>query len=116
MYEDKKKSEWGRIFIFDRATSSFRYLIKTNSGNKIEGQAIYNDNTKTYMNTDNTINVTNSATSSVQNCSISIVVKSADKVVYTIKNIPNDRDSKCDKYGTSTGSHIFLPNVIHKLI
>ena len=116
MYENKNRSEWGRIIIYDRATSSFNYIIRTNSGTKIEGDALYDNKTRSYINTNSIIKIINNNESEIQPCTINITIKSSDKVVYSIKNVPNSENIKCDKYGTSTGNHIFLPGLVHKLI
>lgn len=116
MYEDHKKSEWGRIIIYDKATTTFKYIIRTSAGTKIEGDVVYDEKSKSYINVNSNISVINNDVTNVQACTINITVKSSDKIMYTIKNVPNSENTKCDKYGTSTGNHIFLPNVIHKLI
>ena len=110
MYENTKKNDWGRVIIYDKATTSFKYLNKTKNGSKVSGEAAYDDKDKEYVNT----NIRSGETS--EGCKVILKIKSVDKVLYDVKDIPNSSNLKCSNYGPSDINNKFLTEVIHKLI
>lgn len=115
MYENTKKSEWGRIIIYDRATNSLRYVIRTSAGTKIDGVATYDATSSSYISNDkeeeSDMYVPETANDS---CKISIVVRQSDKILYTLKNVKNGKNAKCNIQEKS-GFELF-PDIVHRLI
>lgn len=110
MYEDSGTGEWGRIIIYDRATSTFKYIIRTKVGAKITGEASFIKKEGIYIN-DNSKNGMSS-----QGCEVDFKVKGKDKISYFIKDVSNQNKYSCDSYGSSTATKSFWPGVLHKLI
>ncbi len=108
MYENTKTNNWGRIIIYDKATTSFKYLIKTKNGAKATGEAVYDTKINEYVNTNNG--------DTGEGCKIVLKIKSVNKVLYNVKYIPNDNNLKCGNYGPNDINNKFLTEVIHKLI
>ena len=116
MYENNKTGDWGRIIIYDRATTSFKYVIKTKNGSRAAGEAVYDNKLKEYVNTSTGDSNTD------EGCKINLKVKNENKISYSVKDISNinsidNADKiKCNDHSSDPSKNNFLINVIHKLI
>ena len=110
MYEDASSGDWGRVIIYDKSTTTFKYIIRTKAGAKITGEASFIKKGGVYVNDNNQEGM------SSEGCEVDFKVKSQDKIFYNIKNVESKNRYNCDSYGSSTVKKSFLPGVLHKLI
>ena len=110
MYEDASSGDWGRVIIYDRSTTTFKYIIRSKAGAKITGEAGFIKKGGVYINDNSQEGM------SSEGCEVDFKIKSKDKIFYNIKNVASKNRYNCDTYGSSTVKKSFLPGVLHKLI
>ncbi len=111
MYEDRTKGYWGRVILHNRATSSFKYIIKTSLGDKLSGEAIYSQKDNNYSSNNY------EEGQELSGCQVVLNVVSSDKVKYQLKDIVNKDERSCQYYRSSVGDigELFT-NIIHRKI
>ena len=109
MYEDRQKGSWGRVIIYERSSASFKYIIKTNLGDKLSGEAIYSHKDNYFSNNDY------EEGQELSGCQVILNIVSTDKVKYQLKDKINKDERGCSYYRSSAGNTgEFFTNIIHR--
>ncbi len=109
MYEDKKNSSWGRVIIYERSTTSFKYIIKTNLGDKLSGEVYYSKDINSYINDDY------NEGQALSGCQVIVTILSIDKIKYRLVDKINKDERNCEYYRSAGGGiGEFFTNIVHR--